>query len=130
MKSNLSELKNNPEIAQFEIQDLLKIGMLFVVLGIMLVYGLNVIEDTKEDVACTNSSFTFNASAPDSVACFEHGIDPNGNTTMAVSTAGTAADDAITGVAKFPSKMPLLATVVLAAVMIGILLRYLYVRYA
>lgn len=93
------EVKNDPTIAQFEIQDLLKIGIVFVVLGIALVYGLNVMEDVKADM---NTS----------------------------STAYTAAGEAITGVAKFPNKMPLLATVVLAAVMIGILLRYLYVRYA
>jgi len=49
-------------------------------------------------------------------------------------TAGTAArnatEDAITGVAKLPEKMGLIATVIVAAIIIGILVRYLMVKYA
>ena len=48
-------------------------------------------------------------------------------------TAGTseynATGAAITGVAKLPNKFPLIATVVVAAILIGILTRYLLVRY-
>jgi len=49
-------------------------------------------------------------------------------------TSGTyaynASTDAIQGVAKLPNKLPLIATVIVAAVIIGILVRYLYVRFA
>lgn len=44
------------------------------------------------------------------------------------SVAANATDDAIEGVAKLPSQMPLIATVVIAAILIGVLTRYLFVR--
>lgn len=39
-----------------------------------------------------------------------------------------ATDDALTGLAKLPSKLPLIMTVVVAAILIGILVRYLWVK--
>ena len=39
-----------------------------------------------------------------------------------------ATSDTITGVSKFTSKMGLIATVLVAAIVIGILVRYLFVR--
>ena len=45
------------------------------------------------------------------------------------SYAYNATGDAILGVAKLPNKLPLIATVIVAAVIIGILVRYLYVRF-
>ena len=41
-----------------------------------------------------------------------------------------ASVSAIEGVAKIPEKMPLIATVIVAAIIIGILVRYLMVRFA
>jgi hypothetical protein len=86
-------------VSEFEIQDLLPIGLTFVVTGIGIAYGLNVMGDVKGDM--TTNSAEYNAT-----------------------------NDAITGVAKIPAKMPLIATVVVAALIIGILVRYLMVRYA
>lgn len=40
-----------------------------------------------------------------------------------------AANETVTGVAKIPSKLPLIVTVVIAAVIIGILVTYLLVRF-
>jgi len=45
------------------------------------------------------------------------------------SSEYNATSAAITGVAKLPSKFPLIVTVVVAAILIGILTRYLLVRY-
>ncbi len=45
------------------------------------------------------------------------------------SYAYNATGDAITGVAKLPEKLPLITTVIVAAIIIGILVRYLMVRY-
>jgi len=45
------------------------------------------------------------------------------------STAYNASIDAIKGVAKIPEKMPLIATVIVASIIIGILVRYLMVRF-
>ena len=44
------------------------------------------------------------------------------------SAEENATADAITAVAKFPSKLGLIVTVVVAAILIGILVRYLMVR--
>jgi len=83
----------------FDVRDLLPIGLTLVVLGIGLAYGLNVMEDVKSDFTDTTSA------------------------------AYNATEDAITGVGKLPEKMPLIVTVIVAAVIIGILVRYLMVRF-
>ena len=45
------------------------------------------------------------------------------------SNAYNASGDAIEGIAKLPEKLPLIVTVIVAAVIIGILVRYLMVRF-
>jgi len=40
-----------------------------------------------------------------------------------------ATEDAIEGVAKLPEKLPLIATVIVAAIIIGILVRYLFIQF-
>ena len=86
------------KICQFNLSDLLPIGLTFVVLGIGLAYGLNVMGDVQTDM--TTGSAEYNATGY-----------------------------AITGVGKIPEKLPLIATVVVAAIIIGILVRYLMVRF-
>lgn len=44
------------------------------------------------------------------------------------SAEANATQDTIVGVSKFTSKMGLIATVIVAAIVIGILVRYLFVR--
>jgi len=44
------------------------------------------------------------------------------------SSEANATQDTITAVAKFPSKLGLIVTVIVAAILIGILVRYLMVR--
>jgi len=109
-------------IVKFEIQDLLPIGLTFVVAGIGLVYGLNVMGDMRSDM-CGDTGYLWNSSAS---KCQVSGtIDsPAGNADVNASL------DAIKAVAKIPEKMPLIATVIIAAVIIGILVRYLMVRFA
>jgi len=46
------------------------------------------------------------------------------------SVAYNATGDAITGVAKIPNKLPTIATVVVASVIIGILVTYLWARFS
>ena len=91
--------EKHEEVAEFDIQQLLPIGMTVVVFGIGIAYGLNVMEDVQSDM--TSGTAAYNATA-----------------------------DGITAVAKFPSKLGLIVTVVIAAIVIGILVRYLFVRYA
>ena len=86
-------------VLKFEVQDLLPIGLTLVVLGIGLAYGLNVMSDVQSDFTDTDGA------------------------------AYNATGDAIAGVAKLPEKMPLIVTVIVAAIIIGILVRYLMVRF-
>lgn len=83
----------------FQITDLLPIGMVFVVLGIGLAYGLNVMGDVQADMTAGSNEYN-------------------------------ATGDAILAVKKFPEKLGLIVTVVIAAVLIGILVRYLFVRFS
>lgn len=86
------------KVSKFDIQDMMPIGITFVVVGIALAFGLNVMGDVKSDLTAN-------------------------------SAEANATDDAIAGVAKIPEKLPLIATVVVAAIIIGILIRFLFVRF-
>ena len=77
----------------FDIQDLLPIGVTLVVVTIVLAFGLQILGDIKGDM--TASSYEANATA-----------------------------DGIEGLAKIPAKLPLIASVVVAVVIIGILVKY------
>jgi hypothetical protein len=92
------ELKEQELVYEFELADLLGIGMTFVVLGIGLSYGLSVMVDVRDDF--TINSHEYNAS-----------------------------QDTITAIKKIPTKLGLIVTIVLASVIIGILVRYLFVRF-
>ena len=86
------------KVCKFDISDMLPIGLTFVVLGIGIAYGLNVMSDVKGDFTTNTAEYN-------------------------------ATENAISGVAKIPEKMPLIATVVVAAIIIGILVRYLMQRF-
>lgn len=83
---------------EFQIGELLGIGMTLVVLGIGLAYGLQVMGEIRDDM--DTSSLEQNATI-----------------------------DAITGVAKIPEKLPTIATVIVASVIIGVLVTYLWGRF-
>lgn len=82
----------------FQIGDLLGIGMTLVVLGIGLAYGLQVMSDVKGDMTANSAEYN-------------------------------ATGSAIEGVAKIPEKLPTIATVIVAAVILGILITYLWQRF-
>lgn len=77
---------------EFKLNDLLSAGIIIVVTGLVLAFGLEVLGDVQSDM--TASSAEYNATG-----------------------------DAITGVAKIPEKLSIIATVVVAAVIIGLLIR-------
>lgn len=84
--------------AEFNISDMLPIGITLVVLVIALAFGLNVVVDVQSDFTADSAEFN-------------------------------ATQDGITGISNLTSKIPLIATVVVAAIVIGILLRYLFVKF-
>ena len=103
------------KVSEFDIQDMLPIGLTLVVLGIGLAYGLEVMGDMREDLIASDSNY---------------GTGCNGTISDGCADAATnATDDAVAGVAKFPEKMEMIATVIIAAIIIGILVRYLMVRF-
>lgn len=85
-------------VALYDINDLWPIALVFIVVGIGIAYGLDVLTDVQSDFArsgpITNQSTEYNATA-----------------------------DAIDAVAKFPEKMGILATVIIAAIVIGVLVK-------
>lgn len=96
--------KMEQTVREFNIGQLLPIGLTFVVLGIALSYGLNVMEDVQTDLFDADQALTNQSAAW------------NGST------------DSITGVNALASKQSLIVTVVVAAVIIGILITYMVVR--
>jgi len=112
---------------RFEISDLLPIGLTLVVVGIALAYGLNVLADTQDtigDDSCADRADGLTGYNSDTNLCY------NATHTGVVGTAEyNASADTITGVSKLPEKLPLIVTVIVAAVIIGILVRYLMVRF-
>ena len=126
--------------AQFQIQDMLPIALTLVVVGIGVSYGLNVLADIKGDLcdytldevdgtcrSCSNEH-VYNSTVN---TCHQT---TNASNTSAYVEQGTtefnATGNAMTGVAKLPDKLPLIATVIVAAIIIGILVRYLFMRFS
>lgn len=105
--------------AKFEVGDILYLALTLVVAGIGIAFGLNVLSETKPDMC--NSGYTYNSTGEN---CY---LNSNGSVTETTAQLN-ATKDTITGVAKFSSKMGLIATVLVAAIVIGILVRYLFVR--
>ena len=99
--------KKQNDVAEFQIGDLLGIGITFIVLVIALAFGLDLIEDTQTDMITSVSG------------C-------NATSVHACGTAYNATADGITSIGKITSKLPMVASAVIIAVVIGVLIRYLY----
>lgn len=115
----------NEEKVYFEVSDLLPVGLTLVVFGVAIAYGLNVQEDVDSDLGktwCEGEGYTWQSNNDTCV-----------NSTFSVQTVTAssynASGDALEGVAKLPEKLPLVVTVIVAAVIIGILVRYLMVKF-
>lgn len=100
-----------------ELQDLLPVGVTLIVVGLVLAFGLQIIGETTPEMC--SSGYTYNTS---SEYCMDSTNYSSELWTRTAQLNGTL--DAREGVAKFPSKIPLIATVVVAVVIIGILIRY------
>ena len=130
--------------ARFSINELLGVGIVMVVLGIGISYGLEVMGDVKEDTCdgtlehwdssestcydCPNSTYnTFIAA--DNECQYDNGTHLfNATSTENADTDYEGIGDGMEGVAKIPDKMPTIATVIVASVIIGILITYMWVR--
>ena len=119
-----------------ELGDLLPIGITLIVVGLVLAFGVQIIGETRTDMCdatlehetgsncytCPNSTYnTWNSTG---LTC----DNTTGGSPRAYVSLGNAeynaSSDALSGVSKFPEKIPLIATVVVAVVIIGILIKY------
>ena len=108
------------QVCEFDITDMLPIGMTLVVAGIGIAYGMDVLGDVSDDVV---NAQTLTATCNSTL---------NGGTGSITTGCGAqfnATQDAIGATGKIPDKMPMIATVIIAAIIIGILVRYLMVRF-
>ena len=88
------------QVAEFDIKDLVPITVLIGIAGIAAVLILQMQEETKADINETAS--------PEAYA---------------------AAGKAVEGTAKIPNKLPMIAGVVVIAILVGILIKYLLGRF-
>lgn len=131
------------ETAKFEIKDLLGIAFTIIVMGVGIAYGLDVMNDANDDL-CSDAGGTldsgvckvcnnitvWNASARD---CYNTTTGApfasNAYTVEGDGTASGAVTDASSGVGMIPAKLPTIATVIVASVIIGILVTYLWMKF-
>jgi len=121
------------ETVEFRIEELLGVGMTLVVLGIGLAYGLSVVGDIRDDIGVddcsgrTDEYTSYNTSTHQCQNATAGAVDSD---QVAVSTVQfNASQDTISGVAKIPNKLPTIAVVIVAAVIIGVLVTYLWARF-
>ena len=84
--------KKKEKKAQLGIGDLKAVAVVFVLTGLIIVFGLQIVGDVQDDL--TANSAEYNASA-----------------------------DVIEGTSTFPEKFGILATIVIASIIIGLLIR-------
>jgi hypothetical protein len=112
---------------KFKVEQLFSIGMVLVVTGIALAFGLEVMGTQRDDLGtdvCTDRTDGFTTYNATSKSCYNASYDHS----VIGDAAFNATGDTILGVSKLPEKLPTIATVVVAAVIIGVLVNYLYVR--
>jgi len=137
---------------KFQIGELLGIGLTLIVLGIGLAYGLTVMSDVKVDMCnagpnssllhgslggcylCDNSTYnTFFHNASHGPSCGNDTWGAANNSNHTATQAGgaefNASGSAIEGIAKIPEKIPTIATVIVASVIISILVTYLWGKF-
>ena len=101
------------ETTYIEVGDLLGIGMTIVVLVIALAFGIQIVGDIQADFKADNAA-TLGCNATHDGSC---GVEYN------------ATREGIEAIANIPEKLGTVVTVVIAAVLIGLLVRYLWIRY-
>jgi len=112
--------KEQKLVAEFAVTEIVPIVVVIVVAGIVIVYGLVIQADVREDTAC-NTTQAYNSSND---KCYNKTIDgKNYNPNNADAT--NAANDAIDATGKFGDKLGIIVTIIVAVIVIGLLIRYL-----
>ena len=124
---------------KYSVQELLGVGFTLIVLGIGMAYGIDITADIRDDF-CDDSldeggcyscptEFTYNSTGNN---CYNT-TNSSHNTASrlnAETAEFNATKDTITGLGKITEKIETIAVVVVASVIIGILVTYLWARFA
>ncbi len=114
---------------KYSVQELLGVGFTLVVLGIGMAYGIDITADIRDDMGedgCAARSDTYTLYNTSSNKCYNSsGQEVEVGTAEFNSTVNT-----ITGLGKITEKIETIAVVVVASVIIGILVTYLWARFA
>jgi hypothetical protein len=116
------------KVAEFQVGDILPMVLIMAVAGIGIAYTLNIQGDISDDIGqndCAKNIGLHNHTMYNDTAnqCYNG----TGHHMEVPSTTFNASRDSIEASAKFSSKFGLIATVIIAAILIGILVRYLNV---
>lgn len=109
------------QTAKLEVGDILPLALTLVVAGIGISFGLNILEDMKNDGSMCATGYQYNSTADGCTSLTNGGVRQD-------LGQFNATKDTITGVAKFADKMGLIATVIVAAIVIGLLVRFMMTR--
>lgn len=114
------EVEEQDEKAMLEFSDLLGIGMTLVVLGIGLAYGADITSDVQSDQVTGTYHCGLNAT------------NGTGGTLLYDSCGASynVTNNSLLGLNKLSLKLPTIVGVMVAAVIIGVLIRHLYIKYA
>ena len=106
------------KIVEFEISELLGIGMTLVILGIGVAYGLQIMGETRDDIgvtSCAKNAVTAGNTGylnynETSKLCYNS----SGSTQAVLTSEWNGTTSAVQGVAKIPEKLPTIATIIVA----------------
>ena len=116
------------EEAKFRIEELLGIAMTLVVLGIGAAYGITVLGDVRDDMgdeSCGDRTDGFTSYNETAQQCYNS----SGSHVAVSDSYFNATTDGVSATAKIPEKIPTIATVIVASVILGILVTYLWSRF-
>jgi len=106
-----------------EVGEIFSVAMTFVIVGIGVSYCIVVLESSKDSLATCPALRSYNETSD---KCYL--LTNTSDTIDPVNDAYVSQTDTIDGVDNFPEKLPLLATILIAALIIGILIKYMGAR--
>jgi len=125
MKKN----KTKTKIVKFGLNDLMNAGMALVVLGIAISYGSNIMSDVKSGFCGTGANGAAGVFNKTNGFCYI-GNGKGANKTGVYTAEYNATHSGQKGLTVITSKMETLATIVVASVIIGVLVNFLWARFA
>lgn len=115
-------------ISEFEVGDILPLALTLGIAGIGIAYSLSVTSDVQDEIGtsgCLNTSYSYNSVTN---ACDVINGTTNNASHHPLSAAYNATESTIEGQKAFTDKFGLIATVLVAAILLGILYRYLMTK--